>query len=101
MAVITGARAQLSFEAVTTPGEIGTSPHAVPVIGDLETDRRRSKAANAAQVTIYRYLPRPFLFAQRFRTERLLHLSDPLRRAPCFLRYAARLGATDFSENVA
>jgi hypothetical protein len=52
MAVATGARAQQRFEAVTTPGEIGTSPHAAPVIGDLEGDRRRSKAANAAQVTI-------------------------------------------------
>jgi fatty acid desaturase len=37
---------------VTTPGRIGASPHAAPVIGDLEQDRRRSKAANAAQVTI-------------------------------------------------
>jgi hypothetical protein len=52
MALAAGARAQHSFEAVTTPGEIGTLPHAAPVIGDLEADRRRSKAANAAQVTI-------------------------------------------------
>jgi hypothetical protein len=52
MAVATGARAQHSFETVTTPGERGTSAHAAPVIGDLEGDRRRSKAANAAQVTI-------------------------------------------------
>jgi hypothetical protein len=52
MALATGARAQHSFEAVTTPGGIGTSPHAAPVVGDLEGDRRRSKAANAAQVTI-------------------------------------------------
>src|SRR4051794_18357287 len=40
MALATGTRAQHSFEAVTTPGEIGTSPHAAPVIGDLEADRR-------------------------------------------------------------
>jgi hypothetical protein len=52
MAFTTAARAQLSFESVTTPGERGTSPHAAPVIGDLDADRRRSKAANAAQVTI-------------------------------------------------
>ena len=52
MALLTGVRAQLSFESVTTPGEIGTSPQAAPVIGDLERDRRRSLAANAAQVTI-------------------------------------------------
>jgi hypothetical protein len=52
MAIATGTRAQLSFESVTTPGERGTSPYAAPVIGDLESDRRRSKAANAAQVTI-------------------------------------------------
>jgi hypothetical protein len=52
MALATAARAQQSFESVTTPGERCTSPHAAPVIGDLEGDRRRSKAANAAQVTI-------------------------------------------------
>lgn len=52
MAVATGLRAQISFESVTTPVERGTSRDAAPVIGDLEADRRRSKAANAAQVTI-------------------------------------------------
>ncbi len=52
MALLTGLRAQLSFESVTTPGAVGTSPHAAPVMGDLEGDRRRSLAANAAQVTI-------------------------------------------------
>jgi hypothetical protein len=52
MALATGARAQHSFESVTTPGERGRSPYVAPVIGDLEGDRRRSKAANAAQVTI-------------------------------------------------
>ena len=52
MALVTGARAQHSFETVTRPGEIGTSPHAAPILGDLEQDRRRSKATNAAQVTI-------------------------------------------------
>jgi len=52
MAFSTATRAQQSFESVTTPGERGTSPHAAPVIGDLDADRRRSKAANAAQVTI-------------------------------------------------
>ena len=52
MALLTGLRAQHSFESVTTPGEIGTSPQAAPIIGDLEQDRRRSLAANAAQVTI-------------------------------------------------
>jgi hypothetical protein len=52
MALATAARAQQRFEAVSTPGEIGTSPQAAPVIGDIEADRRRSKAANAAQVTI-------------------------------------------------
>jgi hypothetical protein len=52
MALVTGARAQHSFETVTTPGKIGTSSHAAPIKGNLEQDRRRSKAANAAQVTI-------------------------------------------------
>lgn len=52
MALVTGARAQHSFESVTMPGKIGTAPDEAPVIGDLEQDRRRSKAANAAQVTL-------------------------------------------------
>lgn len=52
MALSAGARAQHAFEATTTPGEIGTSPHAAPVVGDLEGDRRRAKAAYAAQVTL-------------------------------------------------
>jgi hypothetical protein len=52
MALVTGARAQHNFETVTTPGKIGTSPYAAPVIGNLEQDRWRSKAAYAAQVTI-------------------------------------------------
>ena len=52
MALVTAARAQHSFETVTTPGEIGTSSHVAPIIGDLERDRRRSQATNAAQVTI-------------------------------------------------
>ena len=52
MALATAARAQQSFESVTKPGERGTSPHAAPVIGDIEADRRRSKAAYAAQVTV-------------------------------------------------
>ena len=52
MALLAGARAQHSFETITTPGKIGTSPNVAPILGDLEQDRRRSKAANAAQVTI-------------------------------------------------
>jgi hypothetical protein len=52
MALATAARAQHSFEVVTTPGDRGTSPHAAPIKGDFEPDRRRSKAANAAQVTL-------------------------------------------------
>ncbi|HMJ05789.1 MAG TPA: hypothetical protein VK474_05990, partial [Chthoniobacterales bacterium] len=52
MALLTGARAQISFESVTTPGTIGTSPQAAPVIGDMAADRRHSKAAYAAQVTL-------------------------------------------------
>ena len=52
MALLTGARAQHSFETVTTPGKRGTSPQAAPILGDLEQDRQRSKAANAAQVTV-------------------------------------------------
>jgi hypothetical protein len=52
MALSAGVRAQHRFEAATTSGEIGTSPHAAPVIGDLAGDRRRSQATYAAQVTL-------------------------------------------------
>jgi hypothetical protein len=52
MALAAGLRAQHRFEAVTTPGERGTSPHAAPIVGDLEADRRQSQRAYAAQVTL-------------------------------------------------
>ena len=52
MCVLTGARAQHSFESVTAPGKRGTSLHAGPILGDLAGDRRRSKVAYAAQVTL-------------------------------------------------
>ena len=52
MMLATGMRAQRSFESVTTVGERGTSAHAAPIVGDLEGDRRHSKAAYAAQVTL-------------------------------------------------
>jgi hypothetical protein len=52
MALAAGLRAQHRFEAVTTPGERGTSPHAAPVVGDLAADRRQSQVAYAAQVTL-------------------------------------------------
>ena len=52
MMLATGARAQHSFESVTTVGKRGTSPHAASIVGDLAQDRRHSKAAYAAQVTL-------------------------------------------------
>lgn len=52
MMLVTGARAQRSFESVTTVGERGTSARVAPIKGDLEADRRRSKASYAAQVTL-------------------------------------------------
>ncbi|MDQ2868645.1 MAG: hypothetical protein M3R59_09595 [Verrucomicrobiota bacterium] len=52
MALVTGARAQLRFEATTNVGKWGTSLHEGPVVGDLAGDRRTSKAAYAAQVTL-------------------------------------------------
>jgi hypothetical protein len=101
MALATGARAQHSFEAVTTPGEIGTSPHAAPVIGDLEADRRRSKAANAAQVTIIAtYVALSYLLSNFGRSGFFIF---PILFAAfvVFLRYPARPGATDVSESLA
>ena len=52
MTLMTGARAQLSFESVTMVGERGTSAQVAPVVGDLTRDRRNSKAAYAAHVTL-------------------------------------------------
>ncbi|MGH8095580.1 MAG: hypothetical protein ACREIF_19285 [Chthoniobacterales bacterium] len=52
MMLATGASAQRSFESVTTVGKRGASAHAAPIDGDLEGDRRHSKAAYAAQVTL-------------------------------------------------
>ncbi|MGH7937855.1 MAG: hypothetical protein ACRD5Z_19590 [Bryobacteraceae bacterium] len=52
MMLMTGVRAQLSFESVTTVGRRGTAPNAAPAVGNLARDRRNSKAAYAAQVTI-------------------------------------------------
>jgi hypothetical protein len=52
MALSAGLRAQLRFEATTSVGERGTSPHAGPVVGDLARDRQMAKAAYAAQVTL-------------------------------------------------
>ncbi len=52
MALSAGVRGQLQFEATTKVGEVGTSPHAGPIVGDLAGDRRMAKAAYAAQVTL-------------------------------------------------
>ncbi|MEO6028461.1 MAG: hypothetical protein ABIR79_16470 [Candidatus Binatia bacterium] len=52
MALTAGAQAQHRFEAVTTPGAIGTAPQAAPIIGDLDGDRRRSQGMYAAHVTL-------------------------------------------------
>jgi hypothetical protein len=52
MSLLAAARAQGLFEAATTPGHRGQPTRAGPVIGDLEGDRRRSLADNAAQVTL-------------------------------------------------
>jgi hypothetical protein len=52
MALSAGLRAQLQFEATTSVGELGTSLHAGPIVGDLARDRQMAKAAYAAQVTL-------------------------------------------------
>ena len=52
MALLTGVRAQLTFEATTAAGARGAPSRALPVIGDLAEDRKRSLAAYAAQVTL-------------------------------------------------
>ena len=52
MSLIAGARAHGAFESTTAPGRRGQPTRDGPVIGNLEQDRRRSLAANAAQVTL-------------------------------------------------
>ena len=52
MSVLAAYRAQAAFNATTTAGPRGQPSRQAPVIGDLEQDRKRSLAANAAQVTL-------------------------------------------------
>jgi hypothetical protein len=52
MSLLAAVRAQRAFEATTTPASQGPPTRAAPVIGNLDGDRRRSLAANAAQVTL-------------------------------------------------
>jgi hypothetical protein len=52
MSLIAAGRAQGAFESTTAPGRRGQPTRDGPVIGNLEQDRRRSLAANAAQVTL-------------------------------------------------
>ena len=52
MSLLAAARAQGAFEATTTPGRRGEPSREGPVIGNLEQDRKRSLADNAAQVTM-------------------------------------------------
>jgi hypothetical protein len=52
MSLVAAARYQVTFNARTTPGRRGQPTRGGPVVGNLEADRRRSLAANAAQVTL-------------------------------------------------
>jgi hypothetical protein len=52
MSLLAAARAQSLFESTTTPGHRGQPTRDGPVIGNLEADRKRSLADNAAQVTL-------------------------------------------------
>ena len=52
MSLLAAVRAQRAFEATTVPGRRGQPSREGPVIGNLEEDRKRSLAANAAQVTL-------------------------------------------------
>lgn len=52
MSVLAAVRAQTAFEATTVPGHRGQPTRDGPVVGNLEEDRKRSLAANAAQVTL-------------------------------------------------
>jgi hypothetical protein len=88
MALAAGARAQYAFESVTTPGAIGGSPHAAPVVGDLEDDRRRSQAAYAAQVTLVgTYVFLSYVLSQLGRAG---YYGFPLLYAALLIAYDAR-----------
>jgi hypothetical protein len=52
MALLAASRAQFAFEATTVAGARGSPARTAPVIGDLQQDRKRSRAAYAAQVTL-------------------------------------------------
>ena len=52
MSLLASVRFQDLFEARTTPGAKGQPSRVKPVVGDLETDRKRSLADYAAQVTL-------------------------------------------------
>ena len=52
MSLLASVRFQDLFEARTTTGAKGQPSRANPVVGDLETDRKRSLADYAAQVTL-------------------------------------------------
>lgn len=52
MSLLASSRYQDLFEARTTPGAKGQPSRVNPVVGDLETDRKRSLADYAAQVTL-------------------------------------------------
>lgn len=52
MSLLAAARFQGAFEATTTPGPRGQPTNKGPIIGNPEEDRKRSLAANAAQVTL-------------------------------------------------
>lgn len=52
MSLLAAGRFQRSFEAQTTVGERGAPMRDAPVIGNPAEDRKRSLAANAAQVTL-------------------------------------------------
>jgi hypothetical protein len=52
MSLLAALRAQVAFEATTAPVGRGEPTSTGPVIGNLEEDRRRSLAAQAAQVTL-------------------------------------------------
>jgi hypothetical protein len=52
MSLLAAARAQGAFEATTIPGRRGQPSREGTAVGDMEQDRKRSLAANAAQVTL-------------------------------------------------
>lgn len=100
MALLTGARAQHSFESVTTPGKIDFAPRGAC----HRQSGARSPALQGSERGTgddHRNLRRALVSVEHLWTERAFCLPHPLRNAARLLRRATRSGATAISAALA